>query len=112
MADLYDGKITVDLDIHVEADWHRCHAEAVLDRGERDDIQAAGAAGVRYSAEHDRYLVTASWSDFWFYPTWDTAFARFLQEVADRTRALGHGYHDRSRVAVTEAGAPVTRRPG
>lgn len=106
----YDGKVTVDMDIHVVKDWHECHAEAVLDRGEKDNVQAAGSASVRYSPEHERYLVNLSWGDFWFFPTWDLALARFLEQIGDRVRALGREYHDRSRVKLMEEPVPASRK--
>lgn len=107
----HNGRVTATMDIHVVEDWRACRAEATLDRGQRDDIQAAGAASVRYSPEHERYLVNLSWGDFWFFPTWDLAFARFLAQVAARVMELGREYHDASRVKVTEdAAEPRTRR--
>lgn len=111
MTTAHDGKVTVDMDIHVEKDWHECRAEARLDRGEAADIQSGGAASVRYSPEHDRYLVSVAWGDFRFCPTWDLAFGLFLQEVSSRVQFLGREYHARSRVKLTEDGAERPARP-
>ncbi len=107
----YNGKVTVNMDLHIVSDWKLCRAEAVLDRGHADNIQAAGRATVRYSPDHERYLADASWSDFHFFPTWDLAFGRFLNDVSLRVEQLANEYHRHSRVRLTEEAA-TRRRPG